>query len=175
MIVRSGTDLFAILNVIHDSRMLGTLFLYGLEHECTPALNSDAKITRNEPECEAEVDTDGNIPPQQTPFGFWLPHGLSTDEEVASAQIRQRLQRFNDIERAFCEVEELQPSVLTLEDEMADYIEAHERVRESWSQHKELHCSLVIHCSIVIDNFCSQIDTRRLNEPSFYSIRLLDT
>lgn len=49
----------------------------------------------------------GTSGPPRNVFGFWLPHGLSQDSQEFETQLQGRLQRFEEIEQAFMEVEGL--------------------------------------------------------------------
>ena len=101
MIVRSGADLKELLQAIVNTDILGQcddeeLSLFNLVHP------NAQKIEKHERDREGEKNADGSVP---NLFGFWLSHGLSTDPETRTAEIASCMQRFEEIEEAFCALE----------------------------------------------------------------------
>lgn len=104
MIVRSGADLKELLQAIVDTDILGPcddeeLSLFNLVHP------NAQKIEKYERDREGWKNPDGSVPPSHNLFGFWLPHGLSTEPETRAAEIASCMQRFEEIEEAFCAME----------------------------------------------------------------------
>lgn len=81
MIVRSGAELDKLLETIDVSGFFGkckpvSLKLFMEEYP-------NATISQNPRERESILRADGSVDPGDNLFGFWLPHGLnSQDEEV---------------------------------------------------------------------------------------------
>lgn len=77
------------------------------------------------------MSPNGEVPPGDNVFGFWLPHGLQdNDPQVYASQLRACHQRFNAIERAFREVEGISPRDLVLETEQGMTLNFEEEERE---------------------------------------------
>jgi hypothetical protein len=105
MIVRSGAaDLDKLLEAIVETRILGSydeqeIHLFRLVH---PDVN---KLERIERDREGRNSQDGTISPAHKLFGFWLPHGLSSNPQKRAAEIESCIRRCEDIENAFCQLE----------------------------------------------------------------------
>ncbi|OJJ46469.1 hypothetical protein ASPZODRAFT_2129488 [Penicilliopsis zonata CBS 506.65] len=117
MIVRSGVDLERLFDTIQACGFLG---------DCSPEELQefkqeypDARITHNPRDREAQPGLD---PASEHVFGFWLPHGLaSDDEDLFGQQLAGCLGRFNDIEKAFRDTEDISPDQLWLEREQIEF------------------------------------------------------
>jgi hypothetical protein len=104
MIVRSGADLNTLLEAIVDTNILGPCDEE--EFSMFKLVHPDAeKQEKHERDREGSENPDGTIPPSDNMFGFWLPHGLSSDPQMRAAEIVSCMQRFDQIEDAFCMVE----------------------------------------------------------------------
>ncbi|PGH05607.1 hypothetical protein AJ79_06774 [Helicocarpus griseus UAMH5409] len=123
MIVRSGVQLEKLFDTIEACDFLGHLE----EDELKNFRNEYGQITINQDPNASKglLRPDGTVPPQETTFGFWLPHGLSSDNVKFARQLRACRQRFNRIEAAFREAEGLSHEKLWLEAEQADFFERH--------------------------------------------------
>ncbi|KKK26856.1 hypothetical protein ARAM_003456 [Aspergillus rambellii] len=127
MIVRSGAELEKLLDTIHTSRFFGECLPEKLEEFKKMYPEGTAKLSLHPREREGRLGADGSIMPQDNTFGFWLPHGLTNDETLG-AQICQCKDRFNNIERAFREVEAISKDQLWLEAEQAGFFDQNQRL-----------------------------------------------
>lgn len=116
MIVRSGTNLPELFETIHTSRFLGEC--QNKQIEMFKEMNPGAmKIVQSPRDREGEGARKGQ------PFGFWLPHGLTPDDETFAGQIRKCLERFNKFEQGFRESENIPMDRLWLEVEQVKFFE----------------------------------------------------
>lgn len=103
MIVRSGAELDKLFDTVAISEILGDC------EEESLALFKGMNLTAELPSEGCEHDREGTmllggeVEPSKNLFGFWLPHGLSTEEETRAAHIASCLSRFNAIEKAYYE------------------------------------------------------------------------
>ncbi|KAJ5798467.1 uncharacterized protein N7503_007763 [Penicillium pulvis] len=105
LIVRGGCDYLEIFQAIIDSRYLGTINACG--SDAYKSLHLDLDQSRNLQEREGTWTAGGDKRPNRNVFGFWLPHGLSVEDAkcLTKSGHGDCLDRFDEIERMFCETE----------------------------------------------------------------------
>ncbi|TQB70591.1 hypothetical protein MPDQ_000310 [Monascus purpureus] len=102
IIARSGADLPKLFDTIRASGFLGEIIPHSLQ--MFKEMHPMAGISQNPHDREGKLGLNGLPEPMNDIFGFWLPHGLSSDDEIYATQLRRCFQRFNAIERVFQEV-----------------------------------------------------------------------
>ncbi|KAJ5279014.1 hypothetical protein N7478_004386 [Penicillium angulare] len=101
VIARSGRDYSEILQTIIDSEFLGKVdrSKFDMIQARYPQFNFKQKPLDR----EGSLTTDGKLQPNNNTFGFWLPHGV--DSEEASCFTKSGLgnffDRFDEAERIF--------------------------------------------------------------------------
>lgn len=100
MIVRGGAELDKLFDTILASGFLGKCNVEDLV--MWRNMYPNRTISHDPRAGEGVLSEHGAVPLADNIFGFWLPHGLSSDEMVFAVQLRERhFRRFNQIERAF--------------------------------------------------------------------------
>ena len=104
MIVRSGAALDKLFDTVAASKILGPCDEEALA--LFRQMDPNAEIPEGrENDREGTLRPNGQVAPSQNLFGFWLPHGLITEEETRFPQISSCLSRFKAIEQAYFEAE----------------------------------------------------------------------
>lgn len=85
MIVRRGAELSKFFETILSSGYFGKY-----DWELAKLNQADPSIISQNPrDREGVLDDHGNVAPSHNTFEFWLPHGLSTNDELFSTQLRE--------------------------------------------------------------------------------------
>lgn len=79
--------------------------------------NPNFQVKQDTRDREGKLAPDGRVPPETNVFGFWLPHGLSSDTEKRGQEIKERLADAQRIIEIYKErmSPEFQIPILTLE------------------------------------------------------------
>lgn len=105
MVVRCGVQWNQLYGTIQGSGLLGEF-----KHN-SPYLLGDKPaqlvIVRTPNDSSREREPDQNLERRRNQYGFWLPQGLGTDYSTFARQIDKCKQRFDRIEDAFHENEDL--------------------------------------------------------------------
>lgn len=142
MVVRTGVQVDKLMETIEASGFFGKCNPETLEY--FKAEHPEFVIHHNPTERIGVLRDDASGEPMNEVFGFWLPHGLdSENDETFVSQIRCCKQRFNLIEELFREVEQIPQEKLWLESEQADFFQrCPEKLPGAHNDFAELHMTL---------------------------------